>query len=357
MLCSTAKPFIENFIGIKGELLLWLRAFLTNRRQRVCIGKSYSKWTSVTSGVPQGSVLAPLLFIIYVNDMQSQINNVRILQFADDTKVFSAVQSVNDINQLQENLDLLSRWFENWRMSVNVKKCGILTFFTKNVNISYNLFGSKLNVSKSERDLGVIINESLSFKEHILTICNKAMRMYGWLTRTLATDDTKVIIRLYKALIRPILEYASTVWSPTRVGLIIKLESVQRKVTKFAFRRSSVLDYSERLRVSTLPSLMWRRLFLDLLMVHRILHGDIKIRKELFHLSTEVSSSNLRRHRLSIYKALFTCDIYKHHFVNRIVDEWNSLPHEVLDVENFVAFKKRLKIYLMTSKSPYAWKY
>ena len=205
--------------------------------------------------------------------MQSQINNVRILQFADDTKVFSAVQSVNDINQLQENLDLLSRWFENWRMSVNVKKCGILTFFTKNVNISYNLFGSKLNVSKSERDLGVIINESLSFKEHILTICNKAMRMYGWLTRTLATDDTKVIIRLYKALIRPILEYASTVWSPTRVGLIIKLESIQRKVTKFAFRRSSVLDYSERLRVSILPSLMWRRLFLDLLMVLLIVCG------------------------------------------------------------------------------------
>ena len=102
---------------------------------------------------------------------------------------------------------------------------------------------------------------------------------------------------------------------------------------------------------------MWRRLFLDLLMAHRILHGDIKIRKKLFYLSTEVSSSNLRRHRLSIYKALFTCDIYKHHFVNRIVDEWNSLPHEVLDVENFVAFKKRLKIYLMNSKNPYVWKY
>ena len=124
------------------------------------------------------------------------------------------------------------------------------------------------------------------------------MRMYGWLTRTLATDDTKVIIRLYKALIRPILEYASTVWSPTRVGLIIKLESVQRKVTKFAFRRTPVFDYSERLRISILPSLMWRRLFLDLLMVHRILHGDVKIRKELFYLSTEVSSSNLRRHLL-----------------------------------------------------------
>ena len=242
-------------------------------------------------------------------------------------------------------------------MPVNVKKCGVNKFFRSIIDTSYHLFGSKLNLSKSERDLGVIVHKVLSYEEHIFAICNKATRMYGWLTRTLVTKDTLVMIRVFKALIRPILEYASTVWSPTHVGLILKLESIQRKVTKFAFRNNPVLEYSDRLRLSKLPTLVWRRLFLDLLMVHRILHGEATLRKELFKLSSEISSTNLRRHCFTIYKDSFSCNIYKHHFAIRVVDEWNALPHDLLNVVNFTIFKKQLKMYLLSNKYPNQWNY
>lgn len=199
---------------------------------------------------------------------------------------------------------------------------------------------------------------SLSNKPHIQKIVNQAMKMYGWMVRNLASRDRIVVLRVYKTLIRPILEYASSVWSPSRIGLMNKLERVQRKVTKLIY---GDVSYSNRLAMLKLPSLRWRRNYLDMLRVYSIVHGDESLRRDLITFSTEVSASGaiLRRHRYNIYKPTVHTDIYKHHFVNRVVDQWNSLPEALLDLPQFSLFKKRLKAYLLTNGNiePYTWNY
>ena len=197
---------------------------------------------------------------------------------------------------------------------------------------------------------------SLSNKPQIQKIVNQAMKVYGWMARNLVTRDRVVVLRVYKSLIRPILEYASSVWSPSRIGLMNKLERVQRKVTKLIYRDAL---YSDRSAMLKLPSLRWRRNYLDMLRVHFIVHGDECLRRELITFSSEVSVSgaSLRRHRYNIYKANVHTDIYKHHFVNRVVDQWNSLPEALLDLPQPSLFKKRLKTHLLTNGNlePYVW--
>jgi len=182
------------------------------------------------------------------------------------------------------------------------------------------------------------------------------MKIYGWMVRNLVTRDKVVILRVYKSLIRPILEYASSVWSPHRIGLIDQLERVQRKVTKLIYRDAL---YSDRLTMLKLPTLRWRRNYLDMLRVYSIVHGDESLRRELITFSSEVSISdaNLRRHRYTIYKANVHTEIFKHHFVNRVVDQWNSLPEPLLDLLQQSLFKKQLKSYLLTNGKiePYVW--
>ena len=144
-------------------------------------------------------------------------------------------------------------------------------------------------------------------------------------------------------------------WSPNRITLIVQLEKVQRKFTKFALNWSTNYSYAERRNYLKLPTLKWRRQYLDLLMTHRIIHGEVEIRKTLFKLHFEHSSLNLRKNRFAIYKTPFHKDIYKHHFVNRVVDVWNNLPFDLLDIINFQDFKKRLKVHLNVNHKPYGW--
>ena len=335
----------------------WLRAFLTERRQRVKIGKAYSTWLTVTSGVPQGSVLAPLLFILYINDLRLESNKIKLLKFADDTKLYSEVSSTEDVFALQSKLDELGNWFKTWRMPVNINKCGVLEFSSLNLTNTYKLLGENLKIVQSERDLGLVINSDFSCKQHIVSIISRAMKLYGWLVRNLVTRQYIIKIRLYKAIIRPTLEYATTVWSPSRIAQIVQVEKVQRKFTKFALNWPNNCSYEERLQELKLPTLVWRRRYLDLLMTHRIIHGATEIRQSLFQLQSEHSTLNLRRHRFAIYKTPFRSDIYKHHFVNRVVDNWNNLPSDILDIVNFGEFKKRLKIYLTLNLNPFDWNY
>ena len=214
----------------------------------------------------------------------------------------------------------------------------------------YELYGEKMKIMHRERDLGVIMDETLSYRAHIETIINKAMKTYGWLSRNLVTRDPVVVVKVYKTLIRPTLEYASSVWSPSRVGMIQKLEKVQRKITKLICRDG---PYPDRLRRLRLPTLLWRRHYLDLLRVYQIIHGDEQLRKRMFTFSAEVSQSNLRRHKHTIYKAKLHTDVYKHHFINRVTDHWNSLPAELLDAPRFSLFKSKLKAHLLATGAPY----
>ena len=143
--------------GIHGKILDWITAWLSNRRQRVCLQGELSGWLDVTSGVPQGSVLGPILFLIFVNDMDSGIVNW-ILKFADDTKIYSSLRDPKDCDTLQEDLDLLYAWSNEWQMQFNVDKCKVMHIGKRNPLYTYKMNGSKLEKVTIEKDLSVHIS-------------------------------------------------------------------------------------------------------------------------------------------------------------------------------------------------------
>jgi hypothetical protein len=197
------------------------------------------------------------------------------------------------------------------------------------------------------------MNATLSFKQHIQNIVSKSLQIYGWMVRTLVTRDRQVILKIYKTIIRPNLEYASSVWNPTAVGQIQSIEKVQRKVTKLILGKN--IPYEERLRILQLPSLRWRRHYFDLLRVYMIVNADNEpeIRKTLFTFNSEISNTSLRRHRLALYKEEVHSNLLKNQFANRVIDSWNSLPSLLVTLPTLQMFKSNLKRHLMNTSRPY----
>ena len=163
-------PFIRLFKkieahGISGHVLNWIKNWLDGRRQKVCINKEFSNWANVTSGVPQGSVLGPILFSIYINDIDNSLIS-KICKFADDTKMCKNVGRLEDVISLQNDLNNLYKWSIDWQMQFNVDKCSVIHIGNKNLNNTYKLGNSNLRSSDKERDLGVIVDSGLKFAYH-----------------------------------------------------------------------------------------------------------------------------------------------------------------------------------------------
>ena len=219
-------------IGIKGNILNWLTDFLTGRKQRVVVNHEFSDWIEVLSGVPQGTVLGPLLFLIFVSEIPDLVKS-HISLFADDTKLYSTCSK----NELQDDLDKVVDWTNQMQMSFNAGKCKVMHLGKENPVKQYTMLNSDnercvLSEAKTEKDLGVIIDNRLSFTEHITAQVNKANRALGALKHTFKYMDKYTFKHLYKSLIRPHVEYASPVWSVRTKYNQDLLERVQRRATK-----------------------------------------------------------------------------------------------------------------------------
>ena len=188
---------------------------LTQEPARLSRGKQSSA-SSVTSGVPQGSVIGPLLFLIYINDLPEQVSSTTRL-FADDSLLYRKIRSPADTKALQEDLDRLQKWELDWMMSFNPSKCEVIRVTKKRnpITANYNIHGQDLNFVKDGKYLGVQISESLSWNAHIASTAKKASNSLAFLRRNLTSCPPDVKAQSYKTLVRPILEYASTVWDPT----------------------------------------------------------------------------------------------------------------------------------------------
>ena len=174
------------------------------------------------------------------------------------------------------------------------------------------------------------------------------------MVRTLVSRNAQLIMRVYKSIIRPNLEYASSVWNPVSPKLTKSIERVQHKITKLILGQT--LSYQNRLETLHLPTLKWRRNYLDLIRVYTILttNSEESIAASLFTLNSEVSKLNLRRHCLTIRGETAHTNLYKNQFTNRVIVNWNSLPPDIVNLTNFVSFKKALKTHLMSTGSPYS---
>ena len=237
-------------LGIEGKVLAWLDAFLSNRRQCVIVNGSTSGWSDVISGVPQGSVIGPVLFIIFINDMPNHINNF-ISLFADDAKLFGKSTTPTDRASIQEDLNTLQDWSEKWQLSFNASKCKTLYLGKENVRHGYSMASSSgqvtLEQTTCEKDLGVLVDDKLSFDEHISQAVKKANSKLAMIRRTFTHMDKNMLVQLYTSLVRPILEYGNVIWSPHLQSHITQLEGVQHRATKML---SSIphLTYPDRLK-------------------------------------------------------------------------------------------------------------
>ena len=331
--------------GINANIVRWIKTWLSGRRQRVVIGDKYSGWEEVWSGVPQGSVLGPILFIIYINDLEENVLN-KIWKFADDTKLMGRVDSEESVRLLQEDLNELFRWSEEWLMQFNIEKCNVMHMGFNNKRSEVNLGVKVLSSIVVEKDLGVMIQDNLKVEAQCNKAANAANRMLGMIKRNFGCRSREVVVPLYKALVRPHLDYCIQAWRPHLRKDIDRLEKIQRRATKLVEGLTN-WKYEDRLKELGLTTLETRMIRADMIEVYKIFKGLDRMDKEKFFTMSKV---NTRGHSLGLFKRRFKLDVGKYGFGNRVCDDWNALTEDVVAAETLLNFKIRLDRYLRKSR-------
>ena len=328
--------------GIRGPSLKWIQAFLSGRTQTVVLENEKSDTVPVTSGVPQGSVLGPILFLIYINDLPDSTRS-KVRLFADDTAIYLAVSSLQDAEILQQDLDRLHDWELQWDMEFNPSKC-VVIHVTRAVNpvpSEYLLHGQILESVGSSKYLGVEIRNNLTFNNHIQNICTSANRSLGFIKRNIRTKSPAIREMAYKTLVRPLVEYASPVWSPNTDDSIYKIEMVQRRAARWAldnyFRQASVTEMLAQLGWRSLEQ---RRNDSRLCLFYKIIHGLVAIDLPPY---VEHPTRISRNSHPLVFRQLHTgrdYKYYKYSFYPLTIVQWNRLPENVALLPTFESFKR-----------------
>ena len=242
--------------GMGNSIINWIEQWLTDRRQRVVVDGEVSSWKSVLSGVPKGSVLGPILFLVYINDLEEGVTG-KILKFADDTKLFTKTKEIGDKENLQDDIDKLVKWSEKWQMLFNFGKCKCLHIGPGNTSMTYEMGGTILSTTVKEKDLGVTMNANMKVSEQCRIAASKGNQVLGMIRRNITYKDKRLIVPLYKAIVRPHLEYCIQAWSPYLRKDIDMLEKIQRRATKLIPGLRD-LRYEERLKECGLTTLETR---------------------------------------------------------------------------------------------------
>lgn len=261
--------------GIRGNLLRWFSSYVTNRTQKVVINGFSSDEISVSSGVPQGSIMGPLLFLIFINDISTCFKNSNFLLYADDLKIFRSIKTFDDCVLLQDDLDRLTSYCQENKLILSLPKCKSITFTKKSniIQFEYSLCNTPLEKVSLIKDLGVFFDSKLHFDYHINHIINKAFQLYGFVMRTCKPfKKSGTYLLLYKSLIRPQLEYATQVWNPFYQRYRDLLESVQSKYLRSVNYRCyrSWSSYVNLLHKYSLSTLSKRRSLLDCVFLYKV---------------------------------------------------------------------------------------
>ena len=314
--------------GLRGSILLWFKDYLTDRCQRVVLDNVASEWSPVTSGVPQGSILGPLLFTIFINTLPDSLSpGSQAALYADDSKVFRPITSLVDSMALQQDLNNLEVWSSKNSIQYNPSKCKILTVTRKRnpITFSYKLTSNDLVRCDEERDLGITITYNLKWDSHITKIRSTANKCLGLLKRTCYDlPDTRVRRALYLSLVKSNLSYGSQVWSPETATLKKIIEGVQRRASLWILRlKRGDLTYVDRLKKLDLLPLSYDREIKDLIFYYKCRYGQIDLDIDIF---TPIVSSRTRRGS-SMYLQSPYCktSTFKASYFNRIVHLWNLI--------------------------------
>ena len=340
--------------GISGNLLNWIEAFLSGRMQAVKVNGILSKTDPVISGIPQGSVLGPILFIIFINDILDNISSEGFL-FADDTKVFRSIQSKADADALQADINTLEEWSNTWLLRFNPKKCHVLslgkiedTMYT----MRYKVYGNEMEHVFDEKDLGVTIDSQLTFEDHVASKVRTANAMVGLIRRSFSYLSCYLFRKLYLAFVRPHLEYAQVVWAPHSRKLINMIENVQIRATKLVDGLGA-LSYSERLQRLNIPTLVHRRA--RGAMIELFKHFTAYPRDTLAD-SFQPRHRNTRSHDKQLLERVpkdGVRGLQSNSFHYRYTRTWNNLPANVVSAKSVNSFKNALDKHWKDEPSKY----
>lgn len=331
--------------GFHSHLLNWFHAYLTGRNQRVIVEGIHSDWLPVLSGVPQGSILGPMLFLLYINDMPSVVQNAALALFADDSKCYKQISNMSDCKLLQNDIDALFQWSNNWDLHFHPSKCQVISITRRHkmINFDYKINGVALERVKCIRDLGLDISATLVWNDHINKVIGKCNTKLGMIKRTIGYNAPQNVSKtLYTALVRSNLEYGSSLWGGTTKRNLKLLEGVQRRATNFILQYPD-LTYNDRLLELSLLPLSFRREINDLLTFFRCknnmydlsLDNFVVFNSDIQGRPTTRSSSD----PLLLIQQNFKTFSHKITFFNRIVPIWNQLPLHIRSSPSLVSFK------------------
>ena len=333
------------------ELIAWIAKWLEDRKQRVLINGTYSEWRNVISSVIQGSVLGPILFVIYINDIDTCLDNKEGImpKFADDTKVAKIVKNTKTAEEMQDIIDRLVTWSKDWGMEFNVKKCCMLHFGHRNPKHKYTMNGEILESQSNQRDLGVSITDNCLPGNQCAQAAKKANQILGQIHRSFSCKTKDIMTQVYKVFVRPHLEHAVTSWSPWHRKDVDKLETIQRRATR---RMSDVQgSYPERLQQLNLTTLEERRKRGDAIEVFKYLRGFLDVNKETLFTLNNVNQPKTRQQHsfmpLSVPRA--NLDMRKNFFSVRGAKLWNSLPSYIRESKTVNQFKNRYDALMITN--------
>ena len=324
-----------SYFGISGKTANAISDFLSGRTFNVIVGETKSESHNVTSGIPQGSVLGPLLFVLYINDLPENLKS-QVALFADDLKMFA--KSSNQ-NMTQEDINTLVVWQNIWLLKFNTKdnKCKVLHVGKGNPCHQYFMGNTLLPVVEKEKDLGVIVSNDWKWNGHIQTQIAKANSCMAWVSRSVISREPEVMLNIYKTMIRPFLEYCVQLWSPLPVhgnwGLILAIEDIQRRFTRM-INGIGLLSYENRLKKLNLTTLLERRARGDLIETFKILSGFTKYGEKLFRISRSGEKLISRPGDEHSVKHAF--------FARRVICYWNKLPTFVKSSKSINSFKNNL---------------
>jgi len=329
--------------GIRGNLLTWLENFLDQRTQRVMIDGHFSSTTNVTSGVPQGSVLAPLLFLCFINDLPEGIRS-RIKLYADDVLLYSTITSPDDCHQIQADLIILEQWAKKWSMTFNPSKCEFLRVTNRMnpIQMTYYIQNQQIKQVPHAKYLGVTIDQHLTWNEHVRQITAKANSLKCFLQRNIKSCPVNVKTICYQSMVRSILDYASIVWSPYTQKNIQAIESVQRRSARFVLNNYSPYDsVTDMLTNLGWNSLEHRRNELRLLMLYKIIHHIVDIDADDL-LPPRPQYHSTRGHSERFLLQSTRINAYAYSFFPTSIRLWNALPEHVVTPSNFNEFKEQV---------------
>ena len=331
-------------LGVDPTTRQWISSFLHGRKQCVLLDGVCSSEVPVLSGVPQGSVLGPVLFLAYINDLADDISS-KVRLFADDTIISREIRCKQDAITLQDDLDKLQAWGSRWQMSFHPGKCQVLRVSRSRSKLThpYTLLDTQLEATDTLKYLGITFSSDMRWSSHIQNVKAKASSKLGFLRRNVRIASPRLKNQLYSTVVRSTMEYAATVWNPHEAKLVDNLETVQRRAARWVLHRhertASVTRMLTQLGWCTLAE---RRRRSQLLMLYKIIHGLAYV-PHTFLLRTSNTQHTRNTNPLTFAPFQPRTNYYKFSFFPYAVSQWNALPLSTLNSPSVEAFKARLQ--------------